>query len=212
MVKSLISKLITFEGGDGSGKSTQIAKLSCLLNQRGIPHLVTREPGGTHEAELIRALLKSNPEVSWDALSEVFLLFAARVEHYKKVIKPALEKNNWVLCDRFFDSTLAYQGYGRGIEINFLNTLYKNSIGPLRPIRTYLLDIDPSISVERIKKRSILKDSFENLTIEFHKRVREGFLKVAEHNKERYKVLDASASQEAIFQEINKDFFEKVYL
>lgn len=193
-------KFITLEGGDGAGKSTQIARLSESLNDRGIETLITREPGGTEEAEKIRALLVQRDGGDWDPVSEVLLLFAARREHVEKKIKPALEKGIWVLSDRFADSTMAFQGYGHGLDKNLIRDIYKLSIGDFAPDLTLILDLPVKKGLARSGRKlqsrddfdsGKAEDRFERMGAEFHQRLRDGFLAIAKKEPQRCAVIDA---------------------
>jgi dTMP kinase len=197
-----LGKLITFEGGEGTGKSTQTVLLADYLNERGHSVVLTREPGGSDGAELIRALLVSGEVTRWSPITEVLLLYAARAEHWQKVIAPALARGDWVICDRFADSTLAYQGYGHGVDRVFINKLYAAVIGTRQPNWTFVFDLDPKIGVQRALKRHTSENRFENMDMTFHERLREGFLKIAQQNPHRCHVVDATQSIYAIHREI----------
>lgn len=197
-----LGKFITFEGGEGTGKSTQTVLLADYLNDRGHSVILTREPGGSDGAELIRALLVSGEVTRWSPLTEVLLLYAARAEHWQKVIEPALARGDWVICDRFADSTLAYQGYGHGVDRVFINKLYATVIGARQPDWTFVFDLDPKVGVQRALKRHTSENRFENMDMVFHERLREGFLKIAHLNPNRCHVVDAAQSIYAIHREI----------
>jgi dTMP kinase len=195
-------KFITFEGGEGTGKSTQTVLLADYLNDQGYPVILTREPGGSDGAELIRALLVSGDISRWSPITEVLLLYAARAEHWVKVIEPALTRGEWVICDRFADSTLAYQGYGHGVDRAFINRLYTAIIGTRQPDWTFVFDLDPGIGVQRALKRHTSENRFENMDMAFHHRLREGFLKIAHQHPQRCHIIDAGQSVYAIHKEI----------
>lgn len=197
-----IGKFITFEGGEGTGKSTQTVLLADYLNDHGYPVTLTREPGGSDGAELIRALLVSGEVARWSPITEVLLLYAARAEHWQKVIEPALARGDWVICDRFADSTLAYQGYGHGVDRVFISKLYAAIIGTRQPDWTFIFDLDPKIGVQRALKRHTSENRFENMDMAFHERLREGFLKIAQQNPHRCHVVDATQSIYAIHRNI----------
>lgn len=199
---------ITFEGGEGTGKSTQTHLLAEYLRGKGKDVVLTREPGGSDGAELIRALLVSGDVARWTPFSEVLLIFAARIDHWYKVIHPALTRGAWVICDRFFDSTFAYQGYGKGIDLPFLEYLKETTLGNCQPDRTYIFDLDPIIGVNRALSRHTSETRFEKMDQSFHTRLREGFLEIAEMNPSRCKVVDASQTVDEISQEIIKDLSE----
>lgn len=200
------SFFITFEGGEGVGKSTQIELLSNYLEEKSYHNIVTREPGGTENAELIRNLVLKGKVDSWDATSEALLMFAARRDHFEKKIKPSLDKGLTVLCDRFSDSTTAYQGiaYGeKGLGIEKVDNLYKIVLGNFKPHLTFIMDLPVEESLQRIKKRN--PDSinrYECMDIEFHKKLRLAFLDIAKNNPNRCIVIDASKSIENIHNEI----------
>ena len=185
---------VTLEGVEGSGKSTLMQGLRVRLEERGLPVVLTREPGGTPEAERIRDILLGPHDL--EPLSEVFLLLAARRENVYKVILPALRNRKVVLCDRYMDSTFAYQGFGRGLPLKLLSRLNKTATGGLKPHLTFLVDLPPDVGVER--KRGTLLDRFEREGIEFHRRVREGYLILARKAKRRFVVLDGTLSPEEL--------------
>jgi dTMP kinase len=196
---------ITFEGGEGSGKTTQIRLLSEALTARGIDHLVTREPGGTPLAEKIRPLLVESPPAGedWHPLAETLLFLAARVQHWEQRIKPALTAGKWVICDRFIDSTLIYQGVAKGLGVDYLAALHRMIGGSAwLPDRTFVLDIDPELGLRRAKARQDAEQRFEALDLDFHQRLREGFLALARTAPERYAVVDANQVPEKIAKEI----------
>jgi dTMP kinase len=194
-------KFITFEGGEGCGKSTQIRLLSEALNEKSIPHIITREPGGTPLAERIRPLLvEPNAEEDWDPLAETLLFFAARVQHIKTKIEPTLAAGKWVLCDRFADSTFVYQGVGKGLGVERLKTIQESLLGAYQPDQTFLLDIDPTIGLTRAKSRNDQETRFEDLDFSFHQSLRQGFLELAK--QERFTVIDAESSIEEVQKKI----------
>ena len=193
----LNKRFITFEGGEGSGKSTQIKILKNKLSKR-YNVVVSREPGGTKEAELIRKLLVKGKSNKWSGLTEVLLNFTARKDHVDKVILPNLKRNKWVLCDRFSDSTLAYQGYGRGVNNQLIKNLNKLLIDDLKPNLTFLFDIDPKIGLNRSKKRANIELRYENMPLDYHKKIRKAYLDIAKKNKKRIKIIDASLDKDYI--------------
>ena len=204
---------ITFEGGEGAGKSTQIQMLKSTLETMGKEVLLTREPGGSKGGELIRPLLVSG-EADWDAVSETLLFSAARRDHLTHKIWPALKEGKIVLCDRFSDSTLAYQGYGRGnnLEIQKVVTdLYKIVAGDFEPDLTLILDIDPKIGLKRsCERKDNTEKRFENMDFSFHENLRTGFLKIAQENPTRCHVIDANRSLDEIHQKIMEIVKEKL--
>tara|TARA_R110002110_G_scaffold260260_1_gene475873 strand:- start:56167 stop:56841 length:675 start_codon:yes stop_codon:yes gene_type:complete len=195
-------KFITFEGGEGAGKTTQIARLADRLNALSISTVTTREPGGAPGADSIRSLLVSGATDKWDPVSEVLLLYAARREHLKQTIRPALDRGAWVLCDRFADSTMAYQGYGHGISKDFIRTVHDEVVGAFDPDLTLILDIPVDIGVGRAVSRNTStrsgEDRFERMDKSFHERLREGFLDIAAGAPKRITVIDADTSPEAV--------------
>ncbi len=195
-------KFITFEGGEGTGKSTQCQLLADYLRLKGKQVIVTREPGGTDGAELIRALLVSGDVNRWSGVTEALLLNAARVDHWEKVIKPALESGIWVICDRFADSTIAYQGYGRGLDITFLQDLHDSVLPDVHPDLTYIFDLDPQIGISRALSRHTSEVRFEKLEIEFHNRMRSGYLDIASEFPERCHVIDANQDIQSVHNQL----------
>ncbi len=201
-------KFITLEGGEGAGKSTQVEFLITLLKARGIPVISTREPGGSEGAELIRNLLVQGDVHRWDSITEALLMNAARRDHLKTLIMPALEKGTWVICDRFADSTLAYQGYGHGVALNYLNAIYELIAGSLTPDITFIFDLDPRLGLERAKSRGDKEDRFERMPLEFHDRIREGFRRIAQTDLNRYILIDASLDRQTIAAQL-KEYIEQ---
>ena len=173
---------ITFEGTEGCGKSTLIRNLSTRLQTLGVPHIVTREPGGSRTAEEIRKVIL-NEEM--DPLTELFLYEAARAEHFRNTIAPALKQGKWVLCDRFTDSTLAYQGYARGIALPMIRTLNRIASHRKSPDLTFFLDLPVEIGLARASD----PNRFEREGVEFQKKVRKGFLEIAKKEKKRFRVI-----------------------
>ncbi|MFV0431303.1 MAG: dTMP kinase [Alphaproteobacteria bacterium] len=196
---------ISFEGGEGSGKSTQIQMLASWLNEQGIETVVTREPGGSEGGEKIRELLVSGATESWQPMSEILLFYAARFDHVERLIKPAMAEGKWVLCDRFFDSTIAYQGYGHDMPLQKLYQLNEIILDGFEPNITFLLDIPAKVGLKRANIReaskNVKEDRFENLDIAFHERLREGYLAMAQNTK-RFKVIDAHQNIDTIFKDI----------
>jgi dTMP kinase len=186
---------VTFEGGEGTGKSTQLKLLADTINARGIPFIQTREPGGTPEAEALRSLLVNGDPGRWTAEAEALLNYAARASHLKKVIRPALAAGIFVLCDRFSDSTRAYQGYAGGCDMKLLDALEDSIVGQTRPAMTLILDIDPAMGLARAHYRADgSEDRYERKGLEFHQRLRAGFLQIASAEPKRCKVIDASGT------------------
>ncbi len=185
--------LITFEGPEGGGKSTQANLLAELLRARGIEVVTTREPGGTPTGEIIRDLLQNDlsREPLCDA-TEALLFCASRAQLCRNVLAPALERGAWVVLDRFTDSTLAYQGFGRGFDVATLRRLNDFATGPVRPALTLLLDLPVEEGLGRALERSGKKDRIEQAPLDFHRRLREGYLELAREEPGRFAVIDAS--------------------
>lgn len=205
---------ITFEGGEGCGKSTQIKLFTEYLQKKGMPCLLTREPGGSQGAEEIRALLLKGETSKWDKITEILLFSAARRDHLVKKIWPTLEQGTTVISDRFADSTMAYQGYGYGINeasIQMVNDTYKMIAGDFEPDLTFILDIAPEVGINRSMARSGNDEQrFEHMDLTFHHNLRNGFLKIASQNPKRYAVIDASGSIDQVHQDIIKQFEERL--
>lgn len=198
-VASQRGRFITLEGGEGAGKSTQARILSETLTARGLPVLLTREPGGAPGAEAVRrVLLESGP---WDGVAECMLHFAARREHVARSVEPALAAGMWVVCDRFADSTLAYQCHGQGVARAVFDALAETALGPLRPDLTLLLDLPPEAGLARAAARGET-NRYEALDPAFHARVRAGFLAIAAAEPERCVVLDAANPPERVAADI----------
>ena len=197
---------ITFEGPEGSGKTTQMAMLKDYFESRLMNCIVTREPGGTELGEVIRKIVKyhAGSEKIHDE-TELLLFAASRAQHVKNLIMPALEEDKVVLCDRFLDSTTAYQGYARKLDLNFVDELNRFAIGPCMPDMTVLLDLNPEKGFERTKERnpSLFKqDRIESESLEFHSKVRAAFLDIARKEPDRVKIVQADRPKELIHCEI----------
>tara|TARA_B100001123_G_scaffold259320_1_gene288956 strand:+ start:68 stop:733 length:666 start_codon:yes stop_codon:yes gene_type:complete len=185
-----MGKFITFEGGEGAGKSTQIGLLASTLKTLNMPVTTTREPGGSAGGEIIRDLLL-DPKSSWDPSTEALLHFAARADHYTTLIRPALRRGDWVISDRFADSTRAYQGYGLGLDLEAIEILYQISLGEVEPDLTIILDLPVEVGMARIKANTDNPDRYEQMDTEFHHRLRLGFLEIAKNNPDRCVVVNA---------------------
>lgn len=194
---------ITFEGGEGAGKSTQRELMGKYLESKGLTVIMTREPGGTPGAEQLREFLLTPRTEEIPRKSEVLLFFAARLMHVENVIKPHLEKGHVVLCDRFTDSTYAYQAAGRGLKHEQIEQIEQWTLGEFRPDLTLLLDLDCAQGMERIIKRAAL-DRFEQEKAEFFDRVRTAFLGQLSRNPHRYRLIDAAQPVEAVTADIIK--------
>ena len=207
-------RFITFEGGDGSGKTTQLKTLESYLIARGKSCLSTREPGGTSLGELIRQVLLEVSKQPITSPTELFLYLADRAQHIHEVIIPALEQGKIVLCDRHTDSTLAYQGYGRGIDLGLLRSLNDIASQGIKPDLTLLFDCPVGIGLFRTARRQSHtasgrnEDRFEREKIEFHERVRAGFLELARAEPNRFRIIDAARSATEVGQEI-KNIIER---
>lgn len=195
-------RFITLEGGEGAGKSTQIARLKDWLEARGHTVLTTREPGGSAGGEMIRKLLVEGPADRWDGPTEALLHFAARRDHLRAIVWPALKRGTWVASDRFADSTRAYQGYGHGIDLGLLDRLYDIAVGDFRPDLTLILDLPVDAGLARAGRRRGSETRYESLPRDFHDRVRAGFLEIAKREPARCVVIDASRDVERVAQDI----------
>lgn len=210
-------RLISFEGGDGSGKTTQLKLLEKYLSAHGKNCLCTREPGGTALGEMIRQLLLEAGKEEISSPTELFLYLADRAQHVQEVIRPALASGTIVLCDRFTDSTLAYQGYGRGVDLDILRRLNEVASPGVTPDLTFLLDCPVEVGLPRTAQRIVnqtsgkrREDRFEREKIEFHERVRAGFLELARAEPKRIVILDASRALQEVHEEIRKIVDEKL--
>ena len=204
-----MSLFITFEGIEGSGKTTQIQRLKKYLDRKGIPCKVTREPGGCPISEKVRKILLNPDHREMVPISELLLYEAARAQHIKEVIKPFLKKGGIVLCDRFSDATLAYQGYGRRMELKWIESLNHISSQGIRPDVTFLLDCPSRVGLKRaIRRNRTLRqereERFEKEKIQFHRRVRKGYLAIAKKEPCRVKVIDTREGEDKVFEKIRK--------
>ena len=193
---------ITLEGGEGIGKSTQAKHLKRHLEQTGHAVALTREPGGSQGAEDIRALLVTGEPDRWDGMTEALLLFAARRDHVELVIKPALQAGNIVICDRFTDSTMAYQGYGHDLGRETIEKLSAVVLDGFGPDLTLILDLPVDTGLSRAMSRGDAEQRYEDMDIAFHQRLRDGFLDIAKREPGRCKIVDASGSEEAVAEKI----------
>lgn len=195
-----IGKFVTLEGGEGVGKTTLIQGLTHELADRDIDVVVTREPGGTPGAELLRDLLLNGEVERWSARTEALLMYAARVDHVERRIKPALARGAWVLCDRFADSTRAYQGVAGGLQAPELAKLESFALGDFRADLTLVVDLDPVTGRQRTIERGEKITRFEKFDIDYHKRLRRAFLEIATEEPERCAILDGSKSQAEVLR------------
>jgi len=191
-------RFITLEGGEGAGKSTQVTRLKSWLESRGRTVVATREPGGAPGAEMVRKLLVEGPVERWDGTTEALLHFAARRDHLRSTVWPALKRGAWVISDRFADSTMAYQGYGHGADRKMLGELYDLAVGEFRPDLTLILDLPVKKGLERAAARRGKETRYESLPVAFHQRVRTGFLDIAAADPERCIVIDATGDIDTI--------------
>jgi dTMP kinase len=188
---------ITLEGIEGSGKTTQIDHIVKFLDQKGIPHLTTREPGGTSIGAKIRSILLDPENHALAPVSELLLYAADRAQHLETYVKPALDAGKTVICDRYYDATTVYQGYARGLDLNLIAQLHCLCCGNLMPDITFLLDLPPEIGLKRAWKqidngnRSAYETRFEQETLAFHRKVREGYLQLARNEPKRFFIIDA---------------------
>jgi len=209
MQGTVMGQFITFEGIEGCGKTTQIKRAGEYLKQRRIPFIITEEPGGTPIGRKIREILLNKDSLGEiNSETELLLFSAARSQHVRDVIIPALKECRLVLCDRFYDATLAYQGYGRGLDIDFIRAMNVFSTENVKPALTFLLDLPVEIGLKRAMNRiSRIKDGraedrFEREDMEFHKRVRTAYLALAEQDKNRFRVINSAQDIETVHQEI----------
>ena len=201
-------RFITFEGGEGCGKSTQVKRLAEALEASGREVVVTREPGGTRLAELVRSLLKDEREDPPCDRSELLLFLAARAQLVRNVIRPALASGKWIVCDRFSDSTFAYQGYGRGLPLDELRLMNGFACDGLTPDLTLLLDVRPEVARERMRRReeatNTSADRIEQAGDGFHDRLRAGFMELAAADPGRIKVIDANGTPDEVWENVRQ--------
>jgi dTMP kinase len=201
-------RFLTFEGGEGVGKSTQIRYLAARLESSGVAVLVTREPGGAPgllaQASAVRQLLVEGEPDAWSPESEALLNYAQRVEHVRRVIKPALANGTWVLCDRFADSTVAYQGYGHRLGPDFVKKLHRLVLGSFAPDLTLVFDLPLEVGLKRALSRAGAETRFERMGLEFHKRLRQGFRAIARQNPKRCRLVDASGDETTVAKRIER--------
>ena len=201
-------KFITFEGIDGSGKTTQINLLEQKLIMEDLPYVILREPGGTKLSEKIRGILLNRKHIHLTYMAESLLFVAARAQLMAEKIKPALERNQFVICDRFGDSTVAYQGYGRGLNIEYLEELNNYGTDGISPDLTIILDIDPEKAAERINDTA--PDRMESIGNNFFYKVQEGYYKIAQNNTHRCVIIDGNQAPENVFETVYAKINEKI--
>ena len=196
-------RFITLEGGEGAGKSTQIRRLAAALRGAGLDVVETREPGGSPGAEEIRRLLTTGEPARWSPMAETLLHFAARADHVRRTIRPALAAGRWVCCDRFADSTMAYQGYGHGIDRGFIARLAGAVLGDLQPDLTLVFDLPVEQGLARAAARAGQEDRYEKMDRSFHEALRRGFLDIAAQYPQRCVVIDAGGDELATWQRVS---------
>jgi len=191
-----LAAFISFEGVDGAGKSTQLKLLLEFLEDQGVDYVFTREPGGTPLAEKIRTILLDPANVGMSVIAEAFLFAAGRADHVSQVIRPALEAGKVVICDRFVDSSIVYQGYAGGLPVEFVAQINEMATGGLKPHRTIVFDLPPELAVARIRETG--RDRIEQKDLWYHEQVRQGYLELARTEPRRVKLVDAAGSVEAV--------------
>lgn len=191
-------RFITFEGGEGAGKSTQVKRLAARLQAQGHEVVTTREPGGSPGAESIRDIVLRGDADRWSPVTETLLMYAARRDHIERVIRPALARGAWVVCDRFADSTRAYQGAAGGTDPGLISALETYILEDVRPDLTLVFDLPPEVGLERAHARAGAEMRFESKGMAFHQRLRDGFRAIAEAEPDRCAVIDASAAMDAV--------------
>jgi dTMP kinase len=201
----MTAPFITFEGGEGAGKSTHIRRVAAFLRNEAKDVVVTREPGGSPNAEALRGLLVSGDTGRWSPQAETLLNYAARDSHLNETIRPALSRGAIVLCDRFMDSTRAYQGYAGGCAMAFIDHLERAIVGNTRPRLTLIFDLDPRLGLDRARERGQGdEDRFERKGLDFHKKLREGFLIIAQSDPARCRLIDASQSVDDVAAQVEQ--------
>ncbi len=202
------ARFITFEGGEGVGKSTQVKRLAARLSELGISVVRTREPGGTPKAEAIRSFILQGKPEAWGAGAEAVLFASARLDHVNALISPSLEAGKWVICDRFADSTRAYQGLTGGGDDTLIDALEMLALNERTPDLTIILDMEPDIAFERVRQRAVedglkgVADRFEKEDLGFHRRLRDNFLAIAISNPGRCVVLSADTDEDGLAEDI----------
>ena len=191
-------RFITFEGGEGAGKSTQVTRLAARLAAAGLDVVTTREPGGSPGAESIRELVLKGAADRWSPLTETLLMYAARRDHIERVIAPALARGAWVICDRFADSTRAYQGAAGGVDPAFIGALETHVVKDVRPDLTLVFDLPPEVGLERAHARAGAEMRFESKGMAFHQRLRDGFRAIAAAEPDRCALVDATVPMDAV--------------
>ncbi|HUE65809.1 MAG TPA: dTMP kinase [Rhizomicrobium sp.] len=195
-------RFITLEGGEGTGKSTQVKRLASTLQARGISVITTREPGGSPGAEEIRKLMVEGEPGRWNPITETLLAYAARADHVARIIGPALTDGRWVISDRFSDSTYAYQGVGRGVERETIRRIDSAVLDDFAPELTLIMDLDVQIGLARAHARPGAENRFEKFGVQFHEKLRQAFLDIARRNPDRCRVIDASGTEDEVAEQI----------
>jgi dTMP kinase len=202
----MTGRFITLEGGEGTGKSTQVRRLAAALEARGFKSLVTREPGGSPGAEEIRKLMVEGEPGRWNAITETLLAYAARADHVARTIGPALAEGRWVICDRFSDSTFAYQGTGRGLDRETIRRIDSAVLDDFAPDLTLVLDLEVAVGLgrahARAKDSASVENRFEKFGPDFHEKLRQSFLEIARRNPDRCRVIDASGTEDEVADQI----------
>jgi len=205
-----IGKFISLEGGEGAGKSTHVRMLADALEAVGLDPVVTREPGGAPSAEIIRGLLVDGDVDRWQPMTEALLHYAARLEHVKNTIEPALAEGRWVITDRFADSSVAYQGYGYDLGGAAIDRLHQMVFGDFQPDLTIILDVPVDQGLARAMRRQDGEDRYERMGIEFHERLRDGFLDIARRNSKRCTVIDATEDKDTVHKWIRTIVYNRL--
>ncbi len=196
------AQFISFEGGEGAGKSTQIKRLAARLRAHGQEVVTAREPGGTPDAEALRSLVLGGAPGRWSPREEMLLMYAARAQLVRTVIRPALERGAWVLCDRFADSTLVYQGLAGGVPVADVRALHRLVLGDFNPGLTFILDLEPDQGMQRVHSRAEALNQFEQRDTQFYEKAREAYLRLAREEPERCVVIDAARPPDAVEAQI----------
>ena len=204
----MATRFVTFEGGEGVGKSTQVRLLADRLRSRGVEVVTNREPGGSPDAEILRDIILSGRAKEFGAFAETTLFSAARIDHLRHTVHPALKRGAWVICDRFLDSTRAYQGALGNLDPGILRALERVVVGETMPGLTLLLDLPPELGLERARERgnSAVPDRFESEQIDYHRSLRQAFLDIAQAEPDRVSVIDAKPGAAFVADDVWKAF------